>query len=212
MKGTKNMLLDEIKKAVREGEEDKTKELVAQALTQHLQPRDVLEQAMMPAMQEIGEMFSRNEAFISELLCAAEAMNEGIAILKPHFTGAIRNKGRIILGTVEGDIHTIGKNLVKICLESAGYEVVDIGENIKAQDFVKAYIKEKPDILGMSALLSSTAIFMESVIREVRAADPSARIIVGGAPITQAFADKIGASGYAPNAFDSIQLVNNLLV
>jgi 5-methyltetrahydrofolate--homocysteine methyltransferase len=211
MKGTMNMLLDEIKKAVREGEEDKTKELVEQALAQNLQPRDVLEQAMMPAMQEIGEMFSRNEAFISELLCAAEAMNEGIAILKPHFTGAIRNKGRIILGTVEGDIHTIGKNLVKICLESAGYEVLDIGENIKAQDFVKAYIKEKPDILGMSALLSSTAIFMESVIREVRAADPSARIIVGGAPITQAFADKIGASGYAPNAFDSIQLVNTLL-
>ena len=94
-------------------------------------------------------------------------MNAGIEILKPHFTGAIRNKGRIILGTVEGDIHTIGKNLVKICLESAGYEVLDIGENIKAQDFVKAYVKEKPDILGMSALLSSTATFMESVIREV---------------------------------------------
>jgi 5-methyltetrahydrofolate--homocysteine methyltransferase len=212
MKGTMNMLLDEIKKAVREGEEDKTKELVEQALAQQLQPRNVLEQAMMPAMQEIGEMFSRNEAFISELLCAAEAMNAGIEILKPHFTGAIRNKGRIILGTVEGDIHTIGKNLVKICLESAGYEVLDIGENIKTQDFVKAYVKEKPDILGMSALLSSTAVFMESVIREVRAVDKSARIIVGGAPVTQAFADKIGASGYASNAFDSIQLVNNLLV
>jgi len=204
-------LLDDIKKAVREGEEDTVKDLVSSALAEKIQPRTILEQAMMPAMQEIGEQFSRSEAFISELLCAAEAMHAGIEILKPHFTGAIKNKGRVILGTVEGDIHTIGKNLVKICLESAGYEVLDIGENINAQAFAEAYIREKPDVLGMSALLSTTAVYMKDAIKAVRAVDPAARIIVGGAPITRAFADQIGASGYALNAFDSIQLVSRLL-
>ena len=162
-------------------------------------------------MREIGEQFSRNEAFIPDLLIAAEAMNAVVEILKPCFGGTVSNKGRIILGTVEGDIHTIGKNLVRICLESAGYEVLDIGENIQAQDFVQAYIKEKPNIMGMSALLSSTAHCMEQVIKEVRGVDPTAKIIVGGAPVTQAFADKIGASGYAPNAFDAIQLVSRLI-
>jgi 5-methyltetrahydrofolate--homocysteine methyltransferase len=204
-------LLDDIKKAVREGEEETVRDLVRRALAENVPPRTVLEQAMMPAMQEIGEQFSRSEAFISELLCAAEAMHAGIEILKPHFAGTVKNKGRIILGTVEGDIHTIGKNLVKICLESAGYEVLDIGENIKAQAFAEAYVREKADVLGMSALLSTTAVYMESAIKAVRAVDPAARIIVGGAPITQNFADRIGASGYAANAFDSIQLVNALL-
>lgn len=166
---------------------------------------------MMPAMQEIGERFSRNEAFISELLVAAEAMNAGVNMLEKHTDGAIRNKGKIILGTVEGDIHTIGKNLVRICLEGAGYEVKDLGENIKAQKFVDAYIEQKPEALGLSALLSSTALCMEDVIKEVRKVIPSARIIVGGAPITQAFAEKIGASGYAPNAFEAVQLVERLL-
>ena len=165
----------------------------------------------MPAMQEIGEQFSRNEAYIPELLVAAEAMDAGVNVLKKHIGGEIRNKGQVILGTVEGDIHTIGKNLVRICLENAGYEVLDLGEDIKAKNFVEAYVQKKPEVLGLSALLSSTALRMEEVIKKVREVDPSAKIIVGGAPITQDFADKIGASGYAPNAFDAIKLVDGLL-
>ncbi len=206
-----NELFDKIKKVVKDGDEEAVKELINEALAQNLTSKSILEEAMMPAMQEIGEQFSKNEAFIPELLCAAEAMNAGIEVLKTRFGGAVRNKGRIILGTVEGDIHTIGKNLVRICLESAGYEVMDIGENIKAQGFVQAYIKDKPNILGMSALLSSTALCMEQVIKEVRGVDPTAKIIIGGAPITKAFADKIGANGYASNAFDAIQLVGGLI-
>ena len=206
-----NQLFDDIKKAVQDGDDEAVKQLVSEGLTNKLAPKVILEEAMMPAMQEIGERFSRNEAFISELLVAAEAMNAGVNMLEKHTDGAIRNKGKIILGTVEGDIHTIGKNLVRICLEGAGYEVLDLGENIKAQNFVEAYVQKRPKILGLSALLSSTALYMEDVIKEVRRVDPSAKVIVGGAPVTQAFADKIGASGYASNAFDAVQLVERLL-
>jgi 5-methyltetrahydrofolate--homocysteine methyltransferase len=204
-------LIEKIKAAVKDGDDEAVKQLVTEALAEKLAPRTILEQAMMPAMQEIGEMFSRNEAFIPELLVAAEAMDAGVNILKTRFGGEIRNKGVVMLGTVEGDIHTIGKNLVKICLESAGYEVVDLGENIKAEAFAEAYTRSKPQVLGLSALLSSTALCMKDVIQQVRQAVPSAKIIVGGAPITQDFADKIGASGYAPNAFDAAKLVDSLL-
>jgi len=206
-----DQLFDEIKRAVQDGDDEAVKHLVNEGLLKKLAPRVILENAMMPAMQEVGEKFSRNEAFISELLVAAEAMNAGVSMLEMHSERAIRDRGKVILGTVEGDIHTIGKNLVRICLEGAGYEVKDLGENIKAQKFVDAYIEQKPEVLGLSALLSSTALCMEDVIKEVRKVIPSARIIVGGAPITQAFAEKIGASGYASNAFEAVQLVERLL-
>lgn len=206
-----DQLFDKIKTAIKEGDDEAVKQLVNEGLVQKLAPRTILEEAMMPAMQEIGEQFSRNEAYIPELLVAAEAMDAGVNVLKKHIGGEIRNKGQVILGTVEGDIHTIGKNLVRICLENAGYEVLDLGEDIKAKNFVEAYVQKKPEVLGLSALLSSTALRMEEVIKKVREVDPSAKIIVGGAPITQDFADKIGASGYAPNAFDAIKLVDGLL-
>lgn len=205
------LIFDRIKIAVKDGDDESTKILVAEALASKLSPRAILEEAMMPAMQEIGEMFSKNEAFIPELLVAAEAMNAGVDLLKTQFGGDIRHKGIVMLGTVEGDIHTIGKNLVRICLESAGYEVLDLGENIMARDFAEAYAQKKPQVLGLSALLSSTALCMREVIYEVRKAVPSAKIIVGGAPVTQDFADKIGATGYAPNAFDAAKLVDSLL-
>jgi 5-methyltetrahydrofolate--homocysteine methyltransferase len=204
-------IFDKIKSAIKDGDDEGTKQLVAEALSNKLEPRAILEEAMMPAMQEIGELFSKNEVFIPEMLVAAEAMNAGVDMIKARIGSEIRHKGMVMLGTVEGDIHTIGKNLVKICLESAGYEVMDLGENIKAAAFAEAYVQKKPKVLGLSALLSSTALSMRDVIQEVRKADPSAKIIIGGAPITQAFADKISASGYAPNAFDATKLVDNLL-
>lgn len=204
-------LFNKIKSAIKDGDDESTKQLVTEALSNNLGPRAILEEAMMPAMQEIGELFSKNEVFIPELLVAAEAMNAGVDVLKDRIGGEMRNKGTVMLGTVEGDIHTIGKNLVRICLESAGYEVIDLGENIKALDFAKAYAQKKPQVLGLSALLSSTALSMQDVIQEVRKTDQSARIIIGGAPITQEFADKINATGYAPNAFDASKLVDRLL-
>lgn len=203
-------LLGALKRAVLAGEEDDAKRLAGECLAAGMNPQRILEEAMMPAMEDIGERFARNEAFIPELLVAAHAMNEGLAALKPHMKEAVANRGSVLLGTVEGDIHSIGKNLVKICLEGAGYEVHDLGESVKLNHFVEAYKERKPGVLGLSALLSSTMQCMKDVIAAVRAVDPKARIIVGGAPVTQEFADKISASAYAPNAFEAVLRVKEL--
>lgn len=204
-------LLPRIKEAVMTGEEEDTSNLVREGLGQGIRPAQILEEAMIPAMEDIGMRFSKGEAYIPELIVAAMAMEAGMEVLKPQLGGEARGAGKVVLGTVYGDIHTIGKNLVRVCLEGSGFEVVDIGEDIKTESFVEAYREYKPDILGLSALLSSTMQHMPEVIDAVRVADPSALIMVGGAPITQEFADKIGASGFAPNAFDAVLEAKHLL-
>jgi 5-methyltetrahydrofolate--homocysteine methyltransferase len=203
--------LKDIKDAVQAGDEDKVKTLVEEALREALTPRQILEEAMMPAMEEIGGRFARGEAFIPELIVAAHAMETGMVSLKARVEGKIKDRGKIVLGTVEGDIHSIGKNLVRMCMEGAGYEVIDLGEGVKTEKFVEAYTTMKPDILGLSALLSSTMLFVQKTIDAVRAIDPDARIIVGGTPVTKEFAERIGASGYAPDAFTAVKCIQGLL-
>jgi len=204
-------LLQRIKEAVMVGDEDDTRKLVEEGLRADLEPRRILEEAMMPAMEEIGERFARNEAFIPELIVAAEAMQEGMEALKPRLSGDEGGGGLVMLGTVAGDIHSIGKNLVRMCMEGAGFEVLDVGEDVKTERFVEEYRAHRPDILGLSALLSSTMQRMPEVIEAVRAVDSSALIMVGGAPITQEYADEIGASGYAPNAFEAAHKARELM-
>jgi len=199
--------LDGIKRAILVGEEEETKKLVADGL----EPRRIMEEAMMPAMEDIGERFSSGEAFIPELIVAAEAMRQGMEVLKPHLAGAERGSGLILLGTVHGDIHSIGKNLVRMCMEGAGFEVLDIGEDVKTEKFVEAFREYRPDILGLSALLSSTMQRIPEVVEAVRAEDKNAVIMVGGAPVTQDFADRSGADGYAPNAFEATRKAKELL-
>jgi 5-methyltetrahydrofolate--homocysteine methyltransferase len=205
-------LLQRIKEAVMAGEEEDTRKLVEEGLESGLEPRKILEEAMVPAMEDIGDRFSRNEAFIPELIVAAAAMQEGMEVLKPRLSGEAKGRGLVVLGTVYGDIHSIGKNLVRMCMEGAGFEVVDIGEDLKTERFVEAYQEHRPAILGLSALLSSTMQRMKEVIEAVRAVDPSALIMVGGAPVTQQFAEEIGASGYAPNAFEAAVKAKELLL
>jgi 5-methyltetrahydrofolate--homocysteine methyltransferase len=204
-------LLESIKQAVIKGEEEEARRLVEEGLQADLEPRRILEDAMMPAMEDIGERFSRSEVFIPELIIAAAAMQEGMEVLKPRLAGDESGSGLVMLGTVAGDIHSIGKNLVRMCMEGAGFEVVDIGEDIKTEKFLQEYIDHRPDILGLSALLSSTMQRMPEIIEAVRGKDPSALIMVGGAPITQEYADEIGASGYAPNAFEAAHKARELM-
>ncbi len=200
-----------IRDRIAAGDEEGTKKSVGEALASGLEPRKIMEHAMMAAMEDIGERFSRNEAFIPELIIAAAAMQEGMGVLKPRLAAGEKGNGLIVLGTVYGDIHSIGKNLVRMCMEGAGFEVVDLGEDLKTQAFVEAYEKHEPDILGLSALLSSTMQHMKEVINAVRAIDPSALIMVGGAPITADYASEINASGYAPNAFEAALKAKELL-
>lgn len=203
-------LLSKLKASVIEGDEDKVRSLVEEGLSTGQGPRVLLEGAMMPAMEEIGSRFASGEAYIPELIVAAYAMEAGMEALKPRMAGDDSGGGKVVLGTVAGDIHSIGKNLVRMCLEGAGFDVVDIGEDLKTEKFVEAYREHQPRILGLSALLSSTMLHMREVIEAVRAVDPAAVVMVGGAPVTQEFADEIGASGYAPNAFEAAIVAREL--
>jgi methanogenic corrinoid protein MtbC1 len=204
-------LLLKLKASVIEGDEEAVKGLVADGLAAGGAPRELLEGAMMPAMEEIGSRFASGEAYIPELIVAAYAMEAGMEALKPAMAGEESAAGTVVLGTVAGDIHSIGKNLVRMCLEGAGFDVVDIGEDLKTEKFVEAYREHRPRILGLSALLSSTMLHMREVIEAVRAVDPDAVVMVGGAPVTQEFADEIGASGYAPNAFEAAVKARDLV-
>lgn len=204
-------MMSKITEAIKAGEEEETKALVEKGLAENVSPERILKDAMIPAMNEIGMLFSKGEVFIPELIVSAMAMEAGLESLKPQLGKEGAGSGRVVLGTVHGDIHSIGKNLVRMCMEGAGFDVIDIGEDLRTEKFVDAYKEYRPDILGLSALLSSTMQRMPEVIEAVRAVDSSAMIMIGGAPITQKFADDIGASGYAPDAFEAALKAKELM-
>jgi 5-methyltetrahydrofolate--homocysteine methyltransferase len=163
-------------------------------------------------MENLGDRFSRGEAFLPELLLAAETMKASMEVLRPAIVkGGLSPKATMVLGTVEGDIHDIGKNLVKMMFEGAGFKVVDLDINVKADRFLEAYLNEKPDLVGLSALLTTTIGQMEKVIQTIREYDPKAKFIIGGAPITQEFSDKVGADGYARDAGEAVKVGNKIL-
>ena len=185
---------------------------VKQAQAQGEDPRVILEQGLMAGMIVVGERFKKNEMFIPEVLASAKAMNEGVTMLKPMLEGAAaKSTGKIVLGTVKGDLHDIGKNIVGMMLETNRFEVVDIGIDLPVEKFVEAVRKEKPDILGMSALLSTTMPMFAKTIQAVKKAGLKVKFIVGGAQVNAAYAEECGADGYAPNAIEAIDLVKSLI-
>ena len=189
------------------GNVEEIKRLTEEALSAGATPQDILEQGLRPAMEALGDRFSRGEAFLPELLVAAETMKASMEVLEPAIvSGGVAPKATMLLGTVEGDIHDIGKNLVKMMFEGSGFRVIDLDINVKADKFLEAYHREKPDLVGLSALLTTTIGQMEKVIQTIREYDPKARFIIGGAPITQEFADRVGADGYAPDAGEAVKV------
>ena len=157
---------------------------------------------MIEAMDVVGEKFKNGEIFVPEMLIAAKAMKKGVEVLKPHLaSGAAGALGKVVIGTVAGDLHDIGKNLVAMMIESAGFEVIDLGVDVPTEKFVEA-LKANPDcrMVGLSALLTTTMDAMAATCEAIHAYDPSVKVMVGGAPITQTFADQIGAQGYSANA------------
>jgi 5-methyltetrahydrofolate--homocysteine methyltransferase len=185
---------------------------VKQAVESGIPVKEILEKGLLDGMDRLGQKFKRNEVFIPEVLFAAKAVHEAMEILRPLMRSAgVKPLGKIVLGTVKGDLHDIGKHLVGIVLEGCGLEVVDIGIDVSAEEFVKAAQTHQPDIVGLSALLTTTMPEMPKVIKAFGAAGLNNKIIVGGAPITQEFADQIGADGYSPNASETADLVKKLL-
>lgn len=193
-------ILNEIKTAVFKGNVKGVTELVNKALSESLEPKVILEEGMLPAMTEIGELFAQNKVFIPQVMIAAKAMNTGSEILKPHMKGDASAKGVAIIGTVKGDQHDIGKNLVKMMLEGQGIEVTDLGINVTAEKFIAAAKEKNADLICCSALLTTTMPVMQQVVDLRNAEGIKAKVMVGGAPVNQEYCDKIGADAYTKDA------------
>jgi len=196
--------IQEISKAIELGKKKMMKTLVEEALAEGCQPIDILNQGMINAMSIVGEKFKANEIYVPEMLVAARAMKEGVELLKPYLAGdQTAVLGKFIIGTVEGDLHDIGKNLVAMMVESAGYAVIDLGVDVSTEKFIDA-IKANPDchLVGLSALLTTTMPSLKKSVTAIIEAGlkDQVKIIVGGAPITQEFADQIGADAFAADA------------
>ncbi len=178
--------------------QDGVQELVAQALKEGVNANDVLTQGMMVGMAAVGKKFSSNEVFVPDLLMAAKAMASGMGQLKSYFeSGEAKHRGVFIVGTVQGDLHDIGKNLVRMMMEGAGWQVIDLGVDASAEKFVAEVEKNPGAVVGLSALLTTTMVNMEKTVKMVKEKVPSTIVCVGGAPLTQEFCDKIGADAYA---------------
>ncbi|HEC23871.1 MAG TPA: cobalamin-binding protein [Chloroflexi bacterium] len=207
-------ILKTIYSAVVSGDRDTVQAKVQEALEANLDPLTILNEGMVAAMGEVGDRFERQEFFVPEMLIAARAMQTGMAILKPHLMQSdIQSSGRVLAGTVLGDVHDIGKNLVCTMLEGAGFEIHDLGVNVAPETFVKAVQELEPDIVAMSALLTTTMPNMRATIEALESAGLRAqvRIMVGGAPVTESFAQQIGADGYAPDASQAVRLAKSLV-
>ena len=206
--------LQDVADIVIAGKAKKTPAMVQEALDSGLAPQDILN-TMIDAMSVVGDRFSRNEIFVPEMLISAKAMKKGVEVLKPHLaSGSAGALGKVIIGTVAGDLHDIGKNLVAMMIESAGFEIIDLGVDVPVEKFLSTY-EENPDtkIIGCSALLTTTLPALEATVAAINAAPwrSKVKVMVGGAPITQEFADKVGADAYTVDAASAAQKAKELV-
>ena len=207
--------IEELAHAVEIGKSKLVPGLVQEALDEGNAPIDILNKGMIDAMAIVGDKFKRNEIFVPEMLIAAKAMKKGVEVLKPHLaSGAAGALGKVIIGTVAGDLHDIGKNLVAMMIESAGFEVIDLGVDVPVEKFLTAY-EENPGtkIVACSALLTTTMPALQQTVAALNAASwrGDVKVMVGGAPITQEFADKIGADAYTPDAASAAKKAKELV-
>ena len=206
--------LIEISEALQKGRAKLVKTLVPQALEEGIPAQQILEEGLLAGMSIIGEKFKNNEVFVPEVLVAARAMNVGAELLKPHLSEAgVQSKGKVVLGTVKGDLHDIGKNLVRMMFEGKGLEVIDLGVDVAPEAFVQAAIDNDCRIIACSALLTTTMTAMEEVVNAAKAAGirEKVKIMVGGAPITDAFCQAIGADAYTADAASAAEKAVELL-
>jgi 5-methyltetrahydrofolate--homocysteine methyltransferase len=202
-------ILNELFAAVQNGKHDETAAFTEKAMAGGHGPEAILENTLIPAMKIVGEKFSRGEFFVPEMLVAARAMNRALEILEPDMVKkGVPARGTMVIGTVFGDLHDIGKNLVAIMFRGAGYRVVDLGVDVPMEKFLAASREHEPDVIGLSALLTTTMVSMEEIVRELKNQGRGAKILVGGASVSDDFARDIGADGYADNAVDALALVN----
>lgn len=205
-------LLKKLSEDVQSGNVNGVTEGIEKGLEEGVTPRDLLYEGLMDGMNIIGEKFKKNEVFVPEVLIAARAMNAGMDILKPKLieTG-VESVGKVVIGTVKGDLHDIGKNLVKMMMEGAGFEVIDLGTDVSPEDYVKAVKENEADVLGLSALLTTTMPQMENTVKALEEAGirDDVLVMIGGAPVTDKYAEDIGADAYAKDAATAATLARD---
>ncbi|MBQ1954691.1 MAG: corrinoid protein [Clostridia bacterium] len=207
-------VLTEISEALQKGKAKIVSQLVTQALEDGIAPESILNEGLLAGMNEVGEKFRKNEVFVPEVLIAARAMNAGTAIIKPHLAAeGVKPKGKVCIGTVEGDLHDIGKNLVKMMLEGKGIEVIDLGTDVSAEKFVSTAIAEDCKIICCSALLTTTMNVMKDVVEKAKEMGirDKVKIMVGGAPVTESFCASIGADAYTSDAASAANMAAQFL-
>ncbi len=207
-------ILEQLADKVQQGDSTAVETLVKEALSQAVRVEGILNEGLVGGMNIVGEKFKNNECFIPEVLVSARAMKMGLEILKPHLAASkLESPGKVVIGTIEGDLHDIGKNIVAMLLQGAGFEVIDLGADVPVTRFVESAIQEKANLLGMSALLITTMANMKAVIEGLKDAGlrNDIKVIVGGAPVTEDFARRIGADGYAPDAASGVDVAKRLL-
>ena len=204
----------ELYDAILVGNAKKAEEAAKAAIEANVDPNELVQKQMIPAMDEVGRRFECNEYFVPELLIAARAMKTALELITPHLAASgTQPAGRVVIGTVQGDLHDIGKNLVASMLEGGGFEVVDLGVDVSAERFIEAAQQKDNTIVALSALLTTTMTVMKTVIEALEKAGlrNKTKVIIGGAPITQAFADEIGADGYSDNASAAVGLARKFV-
>ncbi len=203
--------LQGIATAVIEGKRDIVTQKVNQAVTEKVHPGEILNKGLIAGMAVIGDRFRKNEVYVPEVLIAARAMKAGLAILEPLLVkGGVQPLATVVIGTVKGDLHDIGKNLVAMMLQGGGFKVVDLGTDVSPEKFVQAAMDSKAAIIGMSALLTTTMPQMAGVVKAVKESGLKVKTMIGGAPVTQSYADEIGADGYSPDAASAVDTASKL--
>lgn len=206
--------LNALKEAVIVGNASAAKELTEKALAENISAKQILDEALIPGMTVVGEKFKNNEYYVPEVLIAARAMYSALDILRPILSKSeVETKGTVVIGTVKGDLHDIGKNLVRMMLEGGGFKVIDLGVDVAPEKFIEAINEHNAQILAMSALLTTTMPSMKTTIEALKSVGirDKVKVMVGGAPVTQQWADEIGADGYAPDAASAVDKAKELL-
>jgi 5-methyltetrahydrofolate--homocysteine methyltransferase len=206
-------ILEKIASNLYSGKAEEVAELVQKALDQEMAPEEILSGGLIAGMDEVGRDFKAGDLFVPEVLIAARAMHAGMDVLRPLLTESdVPSTGKYVIGTVQGDLHDIGKNLVRMMLEGAGFEMVDLGTDVHPDAFVDAVREHQPNIMGMSALLTTTMVNMKTTVEALEEAGlrDSVKIMIGGAPVTAAFAKEVGADAYAPDAASAVDLARHL--
>jgi len=205
-------MLKQIQEALLAGKKDQVEKLVEEALASGMTAAKVLNEGLIVGMERLGVMFKNNEVFIPEVLVAARAMNAGMAKLEPLLIKeGIKPKGAVVIGTVKGDLHDIGKNIVAMMLKGAGYKIIDLGIDVSPEKYAAAARENGASIVALSALLTTTMVQMKNVVEAVKATGLGIPVIIGGAPVTREYADQIKAQGYAPDAASAVEEVGRLL-